>query len=273
MRRRERIFSSVNSAPTLRHGEFFGSRIAQRKLGSFTLSLTEYDDAGELPLHEHDETYVTFVVDGSYRERAGGSARDCTPRSLIVHPAGERHANHFAGGRARCLNVQFDAAWLRTSFDRPAIVKTPAAAAIGARAVRELRHDDPFSPLVIEGLMLELFAEVERHSNGARVPVWLRDVRSLIGKRYTEKLALADLASFADVHPVHLARAFRHHYGCTIGETVRDLRIEHAKRRIAEGAELSDIALESGFADQSHFARTFRRLTGATPASFRRARG
>jgi hypothetical protein len=64
----------VTPSPTLRRGEFFGSRVAQRQLGSFTLSLTQYDAGGELPWHEHDETYVTFVVDGSYRERISGSA-------------------------------------------------------------------------------------------------------------------------------------------------------------------------------------------------------
>jgi AraC family transcriptional regulator len=262
---------------TLRGGELLGSLIAQRTLGHFNVSLKQYDDAAELPWHVHQEPYVTFVVDGRYRERLPSGWRDCTPRSLVVHPAGERHADVFEVGRSRCLDIRFDADWLRAlggrgdAFGRPDVVRAPAAAAIGARAVRELRRDDPFSPMVFEGLMLELFGELARHGERDAAPSWLGEVRSVIAKRFTEKLALKELAAMVDVHPVHLARAFRRHYGCTVGDVVRDLRVEHAKRRIAAGATLSDVALEAGFADQSHFARTFRRISGVTPATFRRS--
>lgn len=264
------------SPRTLGRGEFFGCRVAQREIGGFMLSLTQYDHAGELPWHAHGETYVTFVIDGAYRERLRARTRDCTPRSVVVHPAGEEHANVFVTRSVRCLNVQFEAAWLRElggrggSFARTAVVDTAGAAAIGARVAREMRRADAFSPLVVEGLMLELFAEVERGSDGDNAPAWLRKVRDVVASHYTEPLALADLAALAGVHPVHLARAFRRHFGRTVGDLVRELRVERAKRRIAANVPLSDVALDAGFADHSHFARTFRRMTGLTPSAFRR---
>lgn len=72
------------------------------------------------------------------------------------------------------------------------------------------------------------------------------------------------------VHRVHLARTFRRHFGTTVGAYRRRLSLERAEREIAEGCmELGRIALRSGFYDQSHFNRHFRRATGMTPGRFR----
>jgi AraC family transcriptional regulator len=72
------------------------------------------------------------------------------------------------------------------------------------------------------------------------------------------------------VHPVHLAREFRRFEHCTIGEYVRRLRIEQACRRLTHSTDpIAAIAAEAGFADQSHFARTFKRVVGMSPVQFR----
>jgi AraC family transcriptional regulator len=119
--------------------------------------------------------------------------------------------------------------------------------------------------------MLELFAETGRHREEApRLPAWLRGVRETIASRFTERLTIAALAMEAGVHPTHMARAFRQHYGCTVGELQRELRVAYARERITAGDALSAVAADAGFADQSHFTRTFRAVTGVTPAAFRR---
>jgi AraC family transcriptional regulator len=82
---------------------------------------------------------------------------------------------------------------------------------------------------------------------------------------------LEDVACIADVHPVHLARVFRRKYNCTIGEYVRRLRVEYARRRIsASNDSLIEIAMTAGFTDQSHFARTFKNHLGVTPGEYRK---
>lgn len=78
------------------------------------------------------------------------------------------------------------------------------------------------------------------------------------------------MARSVGVHPVHLATTFRRHFGSTIGEYVRRLRIDFATRQIASSEEsLCNIALAAGFADQSHFSKVFRQQTGMTPGVFR----
>ncbi|MBV9497279.1 MAG: helix-turn-helix transcriptional regulator [Acidobacteria bacterium] len=260
----------------LARNEFFGARVASRQIGGFAMSLTRYSSP-VIPWHGHEEAYLTFVVSGRYRERLRTGVRDCLSRALVLHPAGERHADEFASRAAVCLNLHFDRSWLRSlatrgdSFERSAMLFTPTTSAIGARLAREFRRNDDLSPIAVEGLLLELFAETARSSAaGSRAPAWLRNAHALVVARFPHPPTLASLATEVGVHPTHLARAFRQHYGMTVGDFVRDLRVAFARERIAAGAPLAEIALEAGFSDQSHFTRVFRLATGTTPSELRR---
>jgi AraC-like DNA-binding protein len=125
----------------------------------------------------------------------------------------------------------------------------------------------------MEGLTLEILAELVRVSKRVKMktaPHWLRRVVDLIRTEYARSFTLSELAQVANVHPAYLAQVFRAHYHCTLGEFVRQLRIECAIQQMAEpNASLADIALATGFSDQSHFSRVFKRMTGLTPAQFR----
>jgi AraC family transcriptional regulator len=67
-----------------------------------------------------------------------------------------------------------------------------------------------------------------------------------------------------------LAREFRRHYGCTVTDYIRHLRIEFACRELlVSNASVVDIALRAGFADHSHLARTLRKDVGMSPTQFR----
>ncbi|HEY2456945.1 MAG TPA: helix-turn-helix transcriptional regulator, partial [Candidatus Acidoferrum sp.] len=66
------------------------------------------------------------------------------------------------------------------------------------------------------------------------------------------------------------SRVFRRFVGEGIGEYVHRLRIRTAcERLLSPEASMAEISMETGFADQSHFCRVFRRITGMTPHSFR----
>jgi AraC family transcriptional regulator len=72
------------------------------------------------------------------------------------------------------------------------------------------------------------------------------------------------------VHRVHLARRFRQHFGCSTTEYLRHLRVRAAAAALASTeTPLATVALDAGFADQSHLCRTFKGETGLTPGAFR----
>ncbi|UUP16543.1 helix-turn-helix domain-containing protein [Nitratireductor thuwali] len=101
----------------------------------------------------------------------------------------------------------------------------------------------------------------------------IKKVRELVEARLAEPLSLSDLAQDSGMTPSHFARLFKKSMGLTPYQYVILCRVKRTQRLLAHtSVSISSIAIECGFADQMHLTRTFRRLTGVTPASFRRER-
>jgi AraC family transcriptional regulator len=144
------------------------------------------------------------------------------------------------------------------------------------RLAHEFQHMDAGASLVLEALSLELLVAAARSSTTIRpepiAPQWLERARELMHAQFAERLTLEEIAAHAGVHPVHLATVFRRRFHCTIGDYIRDRRIEYASRELATAhTPLALIALDAGFANQGHFSTTFKRITGFTPAAYRKA--
>ena len=87
-----------------------------------------------------------------------------------------------------------------------------------------------------------------------------------------EDISLERLAALVGLSPYHMARSFKRSLGVPPHAFVSRLRIDKAKDLIAAGrVSITEAAMAVGFASPSHFATTFRRLTGRTPSEFRRA--
>jgi AraC family transcriptional regulator len=252
---------------------------ASRTIPGFSVKEFRQPPHRRLAWHEHTHASICFVVSGSYAEQLRGRVEECPPRSMIFKPAGERHADVFGRSGARCLLMEVLPGRLETSepfselMAKPGLVRSARLAALGQRAYGELADWDAASALALEGLILEVLADVSRAARdetGGTAPRWLRQARDVIHDRAHEPLTLSSIARAAAVHPSHLARTFRKHYGRPIGEYVRGLRIERAARELADtDAPLSEISLRLGFFDQSHFSKVFKQHLGMTPAEFR----
>ena len=139
---------------------------------------------------------------------------------------------------------------------------------------REFREGDKFSALVLESIATELLIAASRQvTRGREVqpPQWLKKTKEILHTNFTEPPSLTYLAKAVEVHPTHLARVFRQFERCTVGDYIREVRINYARQRMLESNDsLVEIALAAGFADQTHFTRSFKRVTGMTPREFRR---
>jgi AraC family transcriptional regulator len=265
--------------PQLDQGNFYGDTLKNFQAAGFTLSETRYVPHSKLPRHSHEAPYFGFVLRGTYSESYGRETRLCRPSMLIYHPAGELHAQCFntavqlfrlevsqrMSGSLRRANV---------GLDQPAVFDAGLITILARRLYHEFRNPDEVSHLVVEGLALELIAAIARGADprkriSSQPPGWLQRARELVKSRCAESFTTADVARMIDVHPLTLSREFRRHYRCSIGDMVRGERIALACRRILAGARLADVAATAGFYDQSHFAKTFKRITGLTPGQYR----
>jgi AraC family transcriptional regulator len=242
------------------------------------LNETCHRAGASLPRHSHKHAYFCLVRRGTYREEYGNQRRTCAPQTLAFHPPEEVHAQHFDREEVWSFNVEITAAWARRFADRELPFNRPfdctggPAAGLAVRLFDEFENFDTSSPLIIEGLTLELLGICDRQSRSeTTIPRWLRRVSELLRERCAAAWSLADVAAEAGVHPVYLAGAFRRHFGCTVGQYVRQQRIALACRQLAGTSNpLAEIAATTGFADQSHFNRVFKRHVGLTPAAYRR---
>lgn len=259
---------------------FRGRTLHVWNLGSVAIVQSQYGPHECLAEHCHARAYVSVVLRGSYRENCGICSWTCRTGSALFHAAGESHANQFDETGAVTLSFEILPDLLDRLRERGADVTrrialtSPYCAQLGFKILREASSSDPLAELAIEGLVLELFAEVfRRPSSDSRTnsPDWLEQIRTRLQHSYREPETLGQLAAHAGVHPVHLARAFRKRYRCSIGNYIRALRIEAARRDLLSSrVPIAEIAARNGFADQSHLSRTLRRFTGLSPRDFRR---
>lgn len=250
------------------------------RTAGFTLTEGIHAGGTRLPWHHHEGPTLCFVLRGVFTETSGGERLTCTPDTLKVMPAGERHCDDFDRGDTRGLLVEADPERARAILTHAPILDERTAfhgglpAALARRVYQEFRQPDEAAPLAIEGLLLELLAAVSRsRADGAAngVAPWLSETRDRLQADLAARPSLAELAAGVGVHPVTLARAFRRAFGCTVGEYLRRLRIDRAAQQLAAGDQpLAEIALTAGFADQSHFSNVFRRRVGMSPSVYRR---
>ena len=258
--------------------DFYGTRSSCAGAG-LTLSESIYPAGLKMSSHLHEPAYFSLVLKGAYTETFGKDARTCGPSTMIFHPPHEQHAVDFHDAEVRIFRVEVASRWLEHTRQYGALPQRSTdfhgglLSSLCARLYREFHSKDACAVLAIEGLMLEIIVEISRgHSRklDLNAPSWLERAQEILRESLPDPPSLEVLAGTVGVHPVYLARQFRRRYHCTIGEYLRQLRIEAACREIsAAQASMSVIATNAGFYDQSHFANTFKRYTGMTPTQYR----
>lgn len=261
---------------------FSGEILQARRTADFGVIEVAYAPNQVLPLHSHQHAYISVALRGSYLEQSKASAWECPAGGTIFHAAGESHSNRFFERGARLVVLEIHPRFLTQIADQgiptdnPNTVTNPHCTHLAMRLDQAMRRSDPLSALCMEGLGLELLSETlqPRFEDGnRRHPDWLERVREILHDRYREHLTLTELASAVQVHPVHLARAFRKRYQCCVGDFIRKLRVEAACRELLQSdVPIAEIAARTGFTDQSHLSRILKRQAGLSPGQFRKFR-
>lgn len=263
----------------LKAGQFYGTTSQTLSASGFRFTEKAYSPDATLPTHAHELSHFCFVLAGNYKENISGKLFQRAPASLIYYPPDLSHAEeHFTHGRH--FLVEVDLKGLEKvvdyggSLSGPAILSSHSSLWLAARMYREFSDRDGFSGLALESIATELLIETSRQGTRRverKPPTWLEKTKESLRENFPEPPSLDDLAKAVNVHPTHLARTFRRFERCTVGDYIREVRINYARQRMLSSNEpLVEIALVAGFADQTHFTRSFKRVTGLTPTEFRR---
>ena len=258
-----------------------GRILDSKRVAGFCLTEIAYAPKARVPRHSHQHACFSLALQGRYTELYQRKTIEGGPSVLVFRPAGEMHANHFDDLNVRCFLIEAEAEWLArlrkysAAMDQPMSFKSGSIVRMALSLRYELAQPDCSTPLAVEGLMLELVAGISRKSvkiSEHKHPYWLKQVREILHDRFNERITLSEIAGAVGVHPMYLAATFKKRYRHSVGEYIRQLRIDFACDQIANtNAPLTEIALAAGFSHQSHFSRTFRRHTGFTPGRYRSA--
>ena len=257
---------------------FFGDVGFRDRHADFTITRLEHPHGRRLPVHGHERAYFSVLARGGYAERFGRAEVVCRERAAWFHPPGIVHRDEIAEGGASFLVVEIgEALWRRANAESRIAgsrhdLRGGELALAARRLDRECRDPHRASPLVVEGLVLEMLGIVARRAPRDAEPPWLARVVERLNAEAGRRVTLEALARDEGVHPVRLARTFRRRLGVGVGEYVRAIRVRHVEERLATTIPLADLALAAGFVDQSHMTREFRRVTGRTPGAIRRER-
>lgn len=237
--------------------------------------------------HTHD-SYAIGVIDAGVEEFTYRGATHRAPANsvVIVHP-GEVHTGH-AGVAAGWKYRMFypEVALLRQAgtelndpdqtipyFPNP-VIHDPELAQQLRYLHRALEQSD--SQLERESRFLWTFAQlIRRHADHRPRPTSLHSadqtiqpVLRYLNEHFAETIALTDLAMIAQLKPLRLLRLFQRQVGLPPHAYLVQIRVEQAKQLLAAGMPIAQAAFDSGFTDQSHLNRHFKRLVGITPGQY-----
>jgi AraC-like DNA-binding protein len=233
--------------------------------------------------HSHDAYLFGVTEQGVQAFRCRGSTRASTAGMLMAFNPDDPHDGHAAGrggftyamlhvGTDLVADVLADAQGRRAGvplFTEPVVDDRPLAGRL--RRLNALLLDGATRLEAQEMVMGAVLAMVGRHASqrvAAPAPsgagaLWR--VRDLLHDGFADDLSADDLARAVGLSRFQLYRQFRERYGVPPSAYLRQVRLREARRRLAAGAAIAEVAFSTGFADQSHLTRWFRRTYGITP--------
>jgi len=270
----------ADGGQALAAGSFYGAIQGKRELCGAIFTDLSHHSPRKLPAHSHELPFFGIVMAGQYGERYGRQQTFFSPFTIMFRPAGVPHQDEIGPRGVRFFEIELRQNWRKKLEDCSGTLNHAyddraggQVLWLGMKLYLEL-HSGVADEMATESLLSELLACVgctrERLQGKDGRPLWLGRVVDKINADYSDRLTLDQLSAEAGVHPVHLSRVFRRWNGQGIGEYVHRLRIRVAcEQMLRSDMPMAEIGLAAGFADQSHFTRSFRRVTGMSPARFR----
>jgi AraC family transcriptional regulator len=240
-------------------------------------ALRRYAPGLAIGRHEHAHAVFCLVLSGHYQDTVRKAASVHGRGHMLYCPAFEPHAQEIGEEGALKVLISVNSADLEAlqaghDLDAPLHAVDERYGILAGRIAAELRSQDRFGALAVEGLKLEALSCFLRARVTGDVPTWIRHVRDYLETPSADPVSLTALAKVAGRDKREIGRAFVMAYGVTPTAFMRRRRLEQAGTLIVRGdGALAEIASACGFSDQSHMTRCFRAAFGMTPTEFRKS--
>lgn len=260
---------------TLSNGEFFGQTNDTLHFGGLTVTDTEYIHP-YVDWHYHENAYFTFLLHGFMTEGNRKETYHCTAGSMLYHQWEDPHYNSKPDVFTRGFHIEISRDWFEefhipTGYTEGSFcIKDPSLKLLMYQIFKETKAGDDAIEVSVNQLLINLFGQLSRQKElNEKRPAWVNQLDEILHENYTDKLNLTALSETLNIHPVHLSRNFARYFNCNLGEYIRKMKVDRSLLLLNTYDSLTEVALECGFADQSHFIRCFKENIGITPMKYR----
>lgn len=239
--------------------------------------------------HSHEGYAIGTIEAGVEAFEYMGSAYRAPAGSLVIIHPGEVHTGHAAiqaGWRYRMIYPSVDLlqkAAVELGKPTSLVPFFPEAVISDRSLVQQFRQfhqalEQGTTLLERESRMLWLMSHLVARYGELRSPLpriktdhsAVKQVHAYLHEHYHESITLEDLSRTVNLPPLKLLRLCQKAWGLPPHRYLIQLRVQQAKRLIAKGISLVEVAASTGFADQSHLNRHFKRFVGVTPGQYRK---
>jgi AraC-like DNA-binding protein len=235
------------------------------------------DSLGSAP-HMHDGYSIVLLIKGSKIVQTGSKAETASPGAVLFHEPFQVHETHSlsrTGYSFKHLGISQPRLVQLLDGDlpseRPSRINDRDLFRSLMQAYDNLITDD--SMLAHDELLTGALTALLPVNESTRfrpdlTPKLVSQIRDFLHTNYMYSFTLDSLAELTQVSRVHISRVFKQHVGLAPHEYLVQLRVACAKAQLAEGMSIAETAAYSGFSDQSHLTRHFKRLTHLTPSAY-----
>jgi len=237
------------------------------------------------PRHWHDEWHMCLYTAGAGRLGYKGNSWRVACGDFVLTPPGEVHENSVDDSRGVSFcSLYLDAKALGDALGRlgeeSRLPQLPLFNSQEAHLKRKFLYlyrsmQQGMAQLHCEDALVDLLAALlQGRSSLLAEPAGradnrkIRDIQSYIGERFSGPISLAELGHAAGMSPYHLHHLFCRQTGMPPHAYQTQVRVNRAKALLRAGWPCCDVAVATGFADQSHFHRRFQRLVGVSPGRY-----
>lgn len=240
--------------------------------------------AYDYPPHFHEEFSIGLMLKGTETHICRGTSQTALPGSLILINAEEIHSNKSLKTEYRVIKI------------RPKMLNRIAFEVVGRNVEPSYFPDSVVKDSLMFQRLLNLHLKLEQNASPleqesefistigllltrqnknfpapkpiGKEPYYIESARNYLKSRFAENVSLAELTAITNLSPFYLLRVFHKQVGVPPHEYQTQLRIAHARKLLRRGHSISEAALETGFFDQSHLSRNFKRIVGVTPGQY-----
>lgn len=234
--------------------------------------------------HSHDVFSIGAITSGQSTYLHEKTRQTISTGTVVLMNPGEVHAcNPIDDQPWSYIMFYVDAQWLGrvqqacgvSGFQAiPAISSGDPELFAGLLELHRMLIEPTLESLAKHEAAIAFFTLMQQHLGGFDAPLKKANLKveraaQYINEHFAQAIRLEDICQAANLSEAYLIRAFEQHYHMTPHAYLINRRIQHAQAQLREGEAIADIAQQSGFADQAHFQRVFKKHLAATPGQYR----